>query len=149
MFGDSLDAAGDAFLLPLAQGFEFPQHQLQNLADLGRIELLVFEQRSVQRHPPLKKNPASGAIWLKFSTRPCTCGAIFIRYSGFNAHFCTSRANSSTDCSRIHCPFSQESFSRSKIGPPRETRDRSKCSIISARVNFSRSSGIDQPIRPR
>ncbi|MNN52683.1 hypothetical protein D3C81_1673970 [compost metagenome] len=52
--------------------------------------------------PPLKKKPANGAIWLKFSTRPCTCGAIFIRYSGLSAHFCTSLAKSSTASSRIH-----------------------------------------------
>ncbi|MNN89648.1 hypothetical protein D3C81_2074940 [compost metagenome] len=66
-----------------------------------------------------------------------------------NAHFCTRAANSSTGRSRSHWPLSQDSFSMSKIGPPRETRDRSKCSTISARENFSRSSGIDQPMRPR
>ncbi len=27
---------------------------------------------------PSKKNPPNGATWLKVSTRPCTCGAIFI-----------------------------------------------------------------------
>ncbi|MCY1466562.1 hypothetical protein D9M71_849040 [compost metagenome] len=66
-----------------------------------------------------------------------------------SAHFCTSAAKRSTGSSRIHWPFSQDSFSRSKIGPPREIRDRSKCSTISARENFSRSSGMDQPMRPR
>ncbi|MNF80818.1 hypothetical protein D3C84_630700 [compost metagenome] len=29
--------------------------------------------------PPEKKKPASGAIWLKVSTLPCTCGAMRIR----------------------------------------------------------------------